>query len=294
MLCAYGHWFLSWPGAPGQLCAKDCWQTKVARDCAADCALVPAPRGASPSPWAIAYLIKAPRTPTISSAVEPRRPALSSERIALRRSSVVVPCWPLITWSAPRHIIRRPQVHKERRATAIGGRLTYPHTRKLRSRTEWAGAGSNAAKELTATAMSSEIAAAFFDLDGTLLSGDLMSRLFARVGASTTPDDIVRPEPDGPSTHPGATASGWRRLAEQVQRGVALRGPAARIPSTRWPKNSYPSCSQRAFTLVRYTFSPATGAPVILWSWSRRTRMSSPGSRRTGSGWTTSSPLGSR
>ena len=70
--------------------------------------------------------------------------------------------------------------------------------------------------------MSSEIAAAFFDLDGTLLSGDLMSRLFARVGASTTPDDIVRPEPDGPSRQPGATASGWRRLAEQVQRGVAL------------------------------------------------------------------------
>ena len=33
LACAYGHWFLSWTG-PGQLCAKGCWQTKVARDCA--------------------------------------------------------------------------------------------------------------------------------------------------------------------------------------------------------------------------------------------------------------------
>jgi HAD superfamily hydrolase (TIGR01490 family) len=71
------------------------------------------------------------------------------------------------------------------------------------------------------TAMSSEIAAAFFDLDGTLVSGDLMSRLFARVAASTAPDDIVRRKPDAPREQPGATI-GWRRLAEQVQRGVAL------------------------------------------------------------------------
>jgi hypothetical protein len=71
----------------------------------------------------------------------------------------VVPCWPLITCSAKRHIIRKPQVHQERRATAIGGRLTYRHTRKLRSRTEWPGAGHNGHKELAASCRPGRVAA---------------------------------------------------------------------------------------------------------------------------------------
>jgi HAD superfamily hydrolase (TIGR01490 family) len=75
------------------------------------------------------------------------------------------------------------------------------------------------------TAMSPQMAAAFFDLDGTLVAGDLMSQLFARAGAKTVPIGTTRTAGDE-TTRPGekgrSTTVGWRRLADQVQRGVAL------------------------------------------------------------------------
>ena len=49
------------------------------------------------------------------------------------------------------------------------------------------GAGSPALAKGRKTAMSQQMAAAFFDLDGTLVSGDLMSQLFAHVGANLAP-----------------------------------------------------------------------------------------------------------
>ncbi len=70
--------------------------------------------------------------------------------------------------------------------------------------------------------MSQQMAAAFFDLDGTLVSGDLMSQLFAHVGANLAPSGPAHSEPTRPGEKGRLTTVGWRRLAEQVQRGVAF------------------------------------------------------------------------
>jgi HAD superfamily hydrolase (TIGR01490 family) len=73
------------------------------------------------------------------------------------------------------------------------------------------------------TAMSRRIAAAFFDLDGTLVSDNLMSQLFARAGA-TARFGAAHGEAIRPGEKRRQPTVGWQRLADQVQRGMALFG----------------------------------------------------------------------
>jgi FMN phosphatase YigB (HAD superfamily) len=63
--------------------------------------------------------------------------------------------------------------------------------------------------------MSQQMAAAFFDLDGTLVSGDLMSQLFAHIGANAAPIGPAPREATRPGEKGRSTTVGWRRLAEQ-------------------------------------------------------------------------------
>jgi HAD superfamily hydrolase (TIGR01490 family) len=84
------------------------------------------------------------------------------------------------------------------------------------------GTGSPDVAKGRKTAMSRQMAAAFFDLDGTLVSGDLMSQLFSHIGATAAPIGPAPREATRPGEKGRSTTVGWRRLAEQVQRGVVF------------------------------------------------------------------------